>query len=92
MTRTYNQVPPSGISTSGPTYEPQVTPWNRDDDTSGVTERKPGDDYDDEDRTHRKIARDPETVRQEDEKIWNDRGLKPAYTEDIGGKDGRKKS
>jgi hypothetical protein len=85
MPTNYSQVPPTGgASSSGPAYEPQVTPWNRDDDTSGVTETKPGDDYDGEGKARRKIARDPEMVRKEDEKIWNDKGLTPGYTEDIG--------
>ena len=84
MPTNYSQVPPTGgASSSGPTYEPQVTPWNRDDDSSGVTEGEPGDEYDHEDKTRRKMARDPETIREEDEKIWNDQGLTPTYTEEV---------
>lgn len=82
MPRSYNQVPPNGASSSGPTYEPQVTPWNRDDDTSGVTETTPGDEYDHEGKLRRKVARDPKAIRDEDERIWNDPSLTPTYSED----------
>jgi hypothetical protein len=82
MTRNYAQVPPNaGASDSGPTYEPQVTPWNRDTDTTGVTETKPGEDYDSEGK-----PRDPKAVRDKNDKVWNDKGLTPTYTEDVGEK------
>jgi hypothetical protein len=93
MPRNYAQVPPTaGASSSGPTYEPQVTPWNRDEDDVSVTKGpKPASEAYSEEGEDPKIARridprDPETIRKEDEKIWNDKGLKPTYTEDVGKK------
>ncbi|MDI7775712.1 hypothetical protein [Asticcacaulis sp. EMRT-3] len=89
MPKTYVQTPPSGISNSGPTYEPQVTPWDRDEDDESVAKGpKPAseaysDEAEDVDAARRIDPRNPKTIADEDEKIWNDPTLKPTYTEDV---------
>lgn len=74
-----------GASTSGPTYEPQVTPWDRDDDDVSVLggnrsrDRYSGNEFgrDDPYQHNRHHGRD-----RVDADVYNRRDLTPTYGED----------
>jgi hypothetical protein len=69
---------------SGPTYEPQVTPWDRDDDDVSVLsgnrsrDRYSGDEFARDDPQHRSERRG----RDRGGDVYNRRDLTPSYGED----------
>ncbi len=86
MTR-YTQSNPGGASMSGPVYEPQVTPYDRDsDDFSVVPDRRASRDtdngpYETTDYGSEPKRRGRRTADTGD--AWNRRDLTPTYTQDI---------
>lgn len=81
--RSYNQQPPLGASMSGPTYEPQVTPYDRDDDTVAVNQsrsRRQGYDAEPYDNNDYASRRGESSGRgRDDGDVWNRRDLVPEY-------------
>lgn len=78
----------SGASMSGPVYEPQVTPYDRDDDDVSVLQNRGPyrDDYDDKayGQNDYAVHGNRSRGRHDDGDVWNRRDLVPTYTETVG--------
>ncbi len=88
MSRYSNQNSSSGVSMTGPVYEPQVSPYDREeDDVSVLQNRGPyRDDYDDAAYGRNDFAGKGKTAksgraRKPEGDIWNAGGLTPGYEE-----------
>ncbi len=77
----------TGVSMSGPVYEPQVSPYDRDDDDVSVLQNRGPyrDDFDDKAYGRNDYAASGEHRhgRRDDGDVWNRRDLTPTYEQPV---------